>query len=122
MSSGGFVNANYQSDVGTTHRVKVQPETLELSIDGVANDPTLNQVDSPFSARVSGSRRGYGLYARTVTVRFLEGDAPVGYEDEGIITLPWLDPGTFAGILPGKSGQYLESTVEVVGKRAEVAR
>lgn len=122
MSNGRFSDAKYGGDVAGVHRIRVQPETRQLVINSETNEEVAGEIDSDFSARVSGSRRGYGLFARTVTVRFDEGVAPAGYEPEGAITLPWLNPTTFANLRAGNAGTYLGVAVKLVSKRAQVAR
>lgn len=121
MSQGIFKNSVYQSDFGSQHRIRVQPETEALILGGTPNAAVDDDANNPFSARVSGSRRGYGLFARTVTIKF-PGNGPDGYKINGLITLPWLDSGTFAALVPGASGTYLGFDVELIGKRAEVVR
>lgn len=122
MSSGVFTLASYGADnTDRVYPIKVQPETLTLSIGAATNAAAGGAITEEVSARVSGSRRSIGLHARTVRVRFT-GTAPTGYETGGTITLPILTPTVYAGIKRGDTGTYLGATVQVVGKSPEVVR
>jgi hypothetical protein len=122
MSSGAFQTATYQSDANTVHRIRVQPETLALTLAGAANNPIVGTIDSPFAAQSGTSRRSYGLHARLVRFKFLEGSVPAGYLPQSTLQLPWLDRTTFNAIQAGQQGTYLGSTIEVIGKSPEVSR
>lgn len=120
MSAGAFTESVYQSNAGTFHAVQIQPETLGLTIGGVANSPTVDPVDSPFPAIVSGGRRRRGiLHTRTVTIRFTA-TPPTGYKVGGTLTLPILDPALWNSIdNTNKTGTYLTVACEVVFKTPE---
>lgn len=124
MSSGAFVQSFYTSSYtpSTVHPITVQPETLNLSIGGQTNASPGGPAGSPISASVSRGKRAVGLNARTVTVRFDEGEEPDDYLERAVITLPWLNPTTFAAIKRGDSGTYLGGGVKVVGISNETAR
>lgn len=121
MSAGSFIDSIYESNKGTFHYVRVQPET-ELLTDGVVvNDAPAGPINSQLKAQVSKSRRGYGLKTRGIYVKFLEGLAPDGYEDTSRIFLPILTPAAFAAYTatPQKQLTYLNVTVVVVGESEE---
>jgi len=119
MSSGQFSTAGkYTSDSGTIHNIRVQPETLTMTIGGTANAAPAGAVNSPFSAKVSKNRRGYGLKPRTVTIRW-DGAAPDGYDPNGLITLPVLQAALFNTAQKGTAVAYLGATAKVVYKTPE---
>lgn len=122
MSEGGFVRSFYEADSGLIHPIRVQPETLTLSLGGATNTPPAGPATSRISAKVSGGRRQLGLTARKVTVQFVAGDVPDGYLLGGTISLPWLDPTTFQSLAAGQTGLYQASAVEVVGTSDEVVK
>lgn len=121
MSSGPFVkNARYELDNGDIAPIRVQPETLALTINGVANASSADAVTTASSAVVSRGKRAKGINARTVTVVF--DSAPTGYKQDSPIRLPWLVPDAFVNIKSGDAGNYLGSAVTVVGKSPEYVR
>lgn len=123
MSAGKFVKVGYTSEAGGTHFIKVQPETVNLSIAGVLNSASATVPDSTPSVRVGGSRRRRGtLYSRMVTIQFDVGAAPAGYIPEGRVSLPWLDRNSFAALKTNDTVQYLGAAGKLVSKLAEVYR
>lgn len=123
MSAGRFTKSFYSSNkTGLIHPIRVQEETLALSVGGVANAAPAGPATSPISAQVSQSKRSLGLNARTVTIKFPTA-APTGYKVDSPITLPWLGgTGDFDGFASGDSVSYLGATGEVVGTTAETAK
>lgn len=125
MSAGNFNTVRYEGDDGVLYKCRIQPETTQLEIEGVANlvpaEPA-GTVKSKISARVNGSRRGIGLYARLVRVKFgdTDGAQPDGYKRGGTITLPILTKSLFDTIDDDQSGTYLGKVVSVVGTVNEV--
>lgn len=122
MSAGAFSTTRYQSDEGGIYGIRVQPETLDLTIGGQTNDPPAGAIDQEGLARVSGGRRRIGIKARNVRIRFA-GTPPAGYEDIGIITLPVLTQ-AFYNAIPrtGGTGTYLGAAIAVVGKSPQGGR
>lgn len=121
MSAGAFLRSRYESDPGSIHRIRIQPETAALTIDGVTNAPPAGAIDAQGSARVGAGRRSLGVNARLVRLAWTAA-APAGYDANGIITLPWLQQDSFNALVPGAAGSYLGSAVELVGKTAESIR
>lgn len=119
MSAGGFVRSRYESDAGSVHPIRVQPETLTMTLGGATNSVPAGALTSGISARVTGGKRQLGLTARKVTIQFVAGDVPEGYLAGSSYTLPWLNPATFGGLGAGATGIYLGSAIELVGKSAE---
>jgi hypothetical protein len=118
MSAGAFVNTKYESNAGTIYFARVQQETLDLDIDGTTNDAPAGDIDGEPSASMSGSRRKYGVNARSVSLSWTA-DPPDGYEDGSTVRVPILTPAVFNGISRGDTGTYLDAAVEVVGKSNE---
>jgi len=103
---------------GNIIAIRVQPETLELDIDGL-NTPPVGAVSiGDLSAKVSGSKRSKGVNARTVTVQFT-GVPPAGYAVNGIISLPVLTAAKFIEINKRQAGTYLGAAIRVAGKSAK---
>lgn len=117
MSIGVFTVSKYENEDGGIHGIRIQPETLTLTLNGSANSAVAGDIDQISRAKVSGSRRSYGVHARTVTVRLTAAGASgsVG----SLNTLPWLQESTFAAIKPDQTGTYNGSACIVVGKTAE---
>lgn len=122
MSAGRFVRSIYASDTGETHPIRVQPETLGLTIGGTANSAPPPPASSPLSAKVTGGSRSLGLIARRVSIQFDDGEAPAGYFEFGTLRVPWLDSGNFASIAVGDTGTYLGSPITVIGVSPERRR
>lgn len=121
MSSGPFQTVAYGGDDTTVYPIKVQPETLALSIGGTANDAPAGPINGKVYARVGGSHRSYGVHARNVRVKFT-GTPPTGYKADSVIKLPWLALGTFGGLTAGQTGTYLGASIILVGKTPEYRR
>lgn len=121
MSSGAFEIKKYESTkTGQTHPIRVQPETLDLVLDGNTNTESASAIDSPISAQVSKGTRSLGLNARMVTITWV-GAAPTNYKAGGTISLPWLAEAGFDDLAKGTTGTYLSTAVKVVGTRDEKA-
>lgn len=124
MSAGAFEVSQYEStSTGTVHPIRVQPETLSLSLGGTSNAAPAGTAILP-SAQVSRGKRSIGINARTVTIKFAAGDAPAGYKAESPITLPWLqDNAAFQTSVPGVTAvTYLGNSAILVGTSPEVTR
>lgn len=121
MSSGVFTRSRYLSDAGSVHPIRVQPETILLTLGGVANAaPTGALTPGVPSAKVSGSTRQLGLSARLVRIQLTA--ALAGYKPDAVITLPWLNQATYGAITPNQTGTYLSTACIVLGKRGEVLK
>jgi len=123
MSAGAFVYSTYAANYGagaSIHPIKVQPETIAATIGAAGNDDggTLN---NPISARVSGSRRGLGLFARLIRAR-LTGTAPDGYSANSVISIPALNVAFFTAAVKGAELDYLGTTWEITGTTVEEAK
>lgn len=121
MSSGPFINSRYETNKGTVHRIRIQPETQGLSITGAGtNGPAAGAIDTPGSAVVSRGKRAFGINARTVTIRFP--GTVEGYLSRSPIRLPVMSPTLWNSIIEGQIGTYLGNACEVIGKGAETIK
>jgi hypothetical protein len=122
MSAGAFVTTFYTADDGTVHPLKVQPETLTMSVDGNTNAPTATAATTKYYARVGGGCREIGVRARRVNIKF--DNAPAGYKQDQVISLPWVgSKAVFDAMTPGMAGTYdaggVGSVIEVVSTSDE---
>ena len=121
MSSGPFTLTFYGTDEGNTATIRVQPETLALTIGTTPNAAVSGPSTAGFpSAQTSQSRRALGVNARRVRCVY-EAGASVGLPGLSI-TLPWLDPATYATISEGESGTYNTEPIQLRTKLDEVIR
>lgn len=118
MSAGAFLLTRYESDQGTIHEIKVQPETVAATFDGTANAATTDDVDSVFAAEVSRGARAYGLRPRKVRVKF-GATPPDGYQPFTTISLPILQQSVFDAIAPDDPVVYAGATGTAGRKIAE---
>lgn len=121
MSTGRFFRGRYEANNGDIHPIRIQPETLTLTVGGVANSLPAGAITRGNSAKVSGGSREFGLSARTV--RFVwTGAVPEGYDPNGTLSLPILVEDVWEDILTGQEVSYQGGTGVVVGKSAETQR
>lgn len=120
MSAGAFVRSTYQLDNASNAAIRIQPETLALTLGGVANTAPGGAITVPGSASVSRGNRANGINARTVTIVF--DTPPAGYKANSPIRLPWLASVSFASLVTGATGTYLGSPVTLIGKSPERIR
>lgn len=127
MSAGTYLqDGKYETDGGTVVAARIQPETITLTLNSVANAlPTGTVTPGLPSAKVSGGRREFGINARLVRIRFTD-TLPPGYAMNGILTLPVLTTAAFNAYDKAQTGTYtLEGTdynVRFVGKTAETIK
>jgi len=123
MSEGRFEIVNYGSNkLSTVHPIRIQPETLTLTIGAVSNSAPVGSAVLP-SAQVSQGKRKKGLNARSVTFKFAPGAAPAGYKPESPISLPWLqNNAAFNETFAGQEGTYQTADIVIVGTSNETAR
>jgi hypothetical protein len=124
MSAGGFVTAVYESNQALFFPIRIQPETLTLTLNSVVNAAPANAPGVGFpSAVVSKGRRSFGLNARLVRVRTPNTGGDPNYVPLGIIALPVLQAATFASYGKGQTGTYeingASVPVQFVGKTPE---
>ena len=118
MSNGPFTFTNYETNQGNIVGIRVQPETLTLTLNAVANEaPTGTPADGFPSAQTSQSRRAIGINARRVTCVYTAaatGDLP------GLrITLPWLQLATFNALPRNATGTYGTEPVRLANTLGE---
>jgi hypothetical protein len=124
MSAGAFVLETYEASYAadTFHPIRVQPETLLATADGSANPGATEAVTNPISARVTGSRRSLGLFARMVRLK-VQGTPPAGYSTNSIVTIPVLTETAFTAFRTvGTTITYLSASWVVIGSMPENVR
>lgn len=120
MSAGAFEDSKYQTDSGDIRAIRVQPETLAANFGGANAAPT-GAIDTAGSVRVGGSKRAYGVKARSISIRFTA-TPPSGYKADQIYRIPILTSALFNSINNKDTGTYLGVAARVVGKSAENVR
>lgn len=121
MSAGAFSNTRYESDGGTIHFIKVQEETLTMTVGGTANDAPTGAIDSQFAAETSRGAKAYGLRPRKINVSFTD-EPPTGYRPYTSLQLPILTTDLFESISDNDVVVYAGGTGEVSSKVAENIR
>ena len=128
MSAGGFIVSKYELTAGEEIRVpiRVQPETLTLTINTIANAAPAGAYTAHMpSARVTGGRRGLGIFARLVRFEFTA-TPPTGYKEGETLSLPALSPEFYDECTYGATGTYTVAgstvAVRVIGTTAEKIR
>ena len=124
MSAGSFINSFYTAGSGLVHPIRLQPETLTLTIGGQANSAPAGPADAGTGfVRVSGGKRTYGVTPRKVAIRFTA-TPPTGYAVGQIYRIPVLIPGHYQAYIEPKlqTGTYLGVACQVVGKSEETGR
>lgn len=121
MSSGPFIRSFYTTDAANVVRIRVQPETLALTLNSVANAAPAGPATPGFpSAKVSLNNTEIGINPRNVTIAYTAG-ASAGLE--GLtVPLPWMDPTTFTALPDGATGTYKTEPVELISKSNERIR
>lgn len=117
MSTGKFTRSRYEADGGVIYPIRIQPETII----GTFNPAPAGAVNGNITVRVGGSRRQYGILARTVRLKWT-GTVPDGYDPAGVLTIPVLTPGAYNDISAGQQVTYQGGQAEVIGKSPERVR
>lgn len=126
MSAGAFSRVGYQAsyNAAAIHPIRVQPETLALSVTiggtAVTNTAATGAITTPTSVRVGGGRRRRGVNARLIRIQF-SGTPPTGYKAGSTITLPALNAALLAAP-NGATGTYLGQPIVVIGTSPETTR
>ena len=116
--AGKFSLTKYEMDVGLIVPIRVQPETLGLSIGSVANTAPTEAVEAGLpSAKVSKGKNAMGIGARSVTVQFT-GEKPDGIEGD-TAKIPVLQKSVWEGYGITETGTYQGKAVKVIGKSSE---
>ncbi len=121
MSSGPFEKTKYEHSSGDIYGIRVQPETLTAVIAGVTNTAPAGAVDQSTFARVSGNRRGYGMFARRAYLKVTAAGTS-GYAIGSILTVPMLRQAVQDAITPTSTATYNGATCDVVGYQPEKRR
>lgn len=122
MSSGPFALARYQNNNGDVLRMRVQPETIALTLGTATNGIASGAITPGFpSAILSRSRRSIGVHARRVTVRVTAAGTS-GLSVGSVITLPWFVRATFDSLPQDATGTYNGASVVLIGSLGEKTR
>jgi len=125
MSAGAFSFTRYEYNGGAiVRRIRVQPETLGLTLGGTANTaPTAALAPTGLETlKFRSGRRGFGVKPRTVTVRMTaDGTGSTGdYLGTGSLhTIPILQESVWQGYAAEQTGTYLGIACEFVNKSNE---
>jgi hypothetical protein len=115
MSAGRLEQTFYQTDDGEVCNARVQPETIAATFGGTANDPPMGPATQLASANISTNRRGNGVFARYVRVRWDDGAIPTGY-DSPTINVHILSNAAYAAATLGAAVAYLGGTGVVTSR------
>lgn len=118
MSAGAFEITAYETDSGAIHPIRIQPETAAAAIGGATNAAPAGAATGLGSASVSRGRRANGINARLVRLRFT-GTPPTGYQANGTVTIPALQPEFYDAAVRGATATYLGVAAEVSGRSPE---
>lgn len=121
MSAGTFARTKYQANNGDIYPIRLQPETLELTIGGTANSAPAGATTERLLASVSKGNREYGVKPRRVGVKF-SAAPPVGYKPDQIYYIPILGSAFYGTIAVGATGIYLGVAVDVVSLLPELIK
>lgn len=120
MSAGAFFLGKYETNNLNITTIRAQPETALLTLNTVVNVFGSGSVTVGVGrAKVSGSRKAYGLHARKVSIRFITPPATGGYLANSLISLPVFLRATWDSYKDGDEGTYLGATVRFAGKTEE---
>lgn len=125
MSAGAFEFTRYEYNGGAIiRRIRVQPETLGLTLGGAANTAPAGAL-APVgleTLKFRSGNRGFGVKPRTVTVKLTaNGTGSTGdYLGEGTThTIPVLQESVWQGYAAEQVGTYLGIACEFVTKSNE---
>lgn len=94
MSAGAFVKSKYAASYGAgdqIHPIRVQPETVSLTVNSIANTAPSGAVTNPISAVSSLGKRQKGLKPRMINLRAPATGQPTGYLALGLTSVPALN-------------------------------
>lgn len=125
MSAGSPIISRYGTGAGEVYPIRIQPETLSLTVGTVVNDPPAGAVDQSITAYASFRRSRFGVNARQIRFRFSDdANFPPGYRFGSPISYPALDTPIFnAATVRGATGSVtlegITYPIEVVGVTPE---
>lgn len=115
--AGRFLTAKYEGDNQLIYPIRVQPETIF----GTNVEPG-GGITEDQRARVSGSKRAYGLKARSVTFSRVVG-TDENYSGGTIYArIPWLSIASYQALAVGTTESYQGVDWVVASKSAESNR
>lgn len=119
MSNGAFVTRIYESNLGTFHNIKQQPESAVFSISGSPNTIPAGPVNSPFWAKTSRGAKEYGLRPRKLRFQFDVGTAPASYEECGMLEIVVYSKSAYDGAALEGAATYLGAAGKIKGRVPE---
>jgi len=118
MSAGSFEPGLYEAISGTIYPVRAQPETKELTIDGVANAYPAGPATAGVSRiRLRKGKRAFGPAIRTATVVLTASGTgeTAEYEEGTRHVIPLFAQATYDAYEVDQTGTYLGIACRVVG-------
>lgn len=115
--AGKFINEKYESDSGAILNIRVQPETVFDVNLSPAGAVTVSRY-----ARVTGSRRAYGMKARSVTLSRQIGDGTNYNAATAYARIPVLKKASVAALIIGSTVTYQNVAWTIVSHNAESNR
>lgn len=125
MSAGELLKTTYEDGKGVFHPVKIQPETLTLTLNAVANDaPVGPATPGTPGLKLSKGKREAGVVARRVRFKITDPAPPANYQVNSILSLPVMTPAAYDAFDKNQVGTYtlngIAYAVAYVGKTPEV--
>ena len=115
--AGRFIKAKYETDDGKIHPIRVQPETTNAD----NPEPAAGVTDDTY-ARVSGSKRAYGIKARYITLAKQIG-TDADYNGATVyVRVPYLLASAWIAVVIGSTLTYQGVAWEVASKSPESIR
>lgn len=115
--AGSYIRAKYETNDGEVRPIRVQPETVIAGFNP-QGDGTLNGS----YVRVSGSKRKFGLKARSVTLSRNVGPVVEGIQPKTTTTLPVFTKAAWTAAVPGTAVTYDGKPWEVASRGEEGGR
>lgn len=119
MSVGPFIDAKYQRNGGNVQAIRIQPETLTLTIGGTDNTEPAPEINSARGTSASGRRSILFTGARRVGIRITGGTSPFAVGT--VHYVPVLTPGNFDDMVEprNQTGTYQGQACVCIGGSPE---
>lgn len=122
MSAGKFELYSYETDNGAVTKIRLQPETLQATFNGLVNAEPGGVPEAGYPrADVSRSHRAVGIHARFVTVGEMAG-MPSDYMANQTYRVACLSPTVFASLTDGQAAGYLGGVGKIISVTKEKIR
>lgn len=118
MSAGVFSRTIYTTDEGNKVPIRVQPETLSLTIGSTANASDTGTADVGWpSASIGKGKNQNGIHARFITVYIAT--PPTGYKPASVYRIPVLKKSVWDTATKGGTATYLGVSGTIISKTSE---